>query len=201
MGDRDGGTWDGVEDLLDLMREHFLVGLVRQMRQVYPEARTVQLEDAVATAVEKLYVQLRKGAAVADPRSYLAKIAHNEFKRGAQRSIRREVLHEQCPEHLDDSAESEALRDAAVSAIKAEVRSWENANIREVMLVYVESIAYGEPVEAEEVAAIVSQTLGEDISASSVRVWKMRGLKKLRDFVENAGLVDTGRTYGGGNLS
>ena len=88
------------------------------------------------------------------------------------------------------------MRDAAVRAVKNEIRSWTNQNIREVMLVYVDAIALGEPIEAEEVAELVGPILGEEISAGSVRVWKQRGLKRLREYAEENDWTDR-RTTGG----
>lgn len=128
--------------------------------------------------------------------SYLAKVAFNTLKRTAERRARQEAPLDDRPDDEAASAEDEALRHAAVDAIRAEIRTWTNANIREVMLVYVDSIAYGEPLEAEEVASVVGQNLGEEISAGSVRVWKARGLKKLQEFVGDAGLIDERRTDG-----
>jgi DNA-directed RNA polymerase specialized sigma24 family protein len=182
--------------LLRLMQEHFLVGLVRQMRRAYPNAGLGQLEDAVAEAVHKLVLRLRKGTPVRDVPAYLVTIAHNEFKRAAARANGRELPLDDRPEGVVDSAEREALRDAALTAINTEIRSWENANMREVMLVYVEAISYGEPIEADEVAELVSGILGEQLSPNSVRVWKMRGFRRLRDFVEGTDWVQGRRTGG-----
>ena len=187
----------GEDALLPLIREHFLIGLVRQMQQTYPGAGIGELEDAVAEAVRKLVERLRKEPPVTDVRGYLAKVSYNEFKKAAQRTSDHETPLEDRPEQAGDSAEDGALRHAAVDAIKSEIRTWENANVREVMLVYVDSIAYGEPLEAAEVAEIASTNLGEEVSAGSVRVWKARGLARLREFVEDAGLIDTRWRAGG----
>lgn len=177
-------------------RGGFLLGLVSQLQAAYPSAGTGQIEDAVAEAVSQLVVRLRKEPPVADVASYLAKVAYNTLKKTAQRTARREAPLDDRPEEEAASAEEEALRHAAVDAIRAEIRTWTNANIREVMLVYVDSIAYGEPLEAQEVALVAGQNLGEEISAGSVRVWKARGLKKLQEFVRDAGLTDERRTDG-----
>lgn len=195
-GEDEEGDAAGESSLLDLMRGGFLLGLVKQLQAAYPEAGTGQIEDAVAEAVTQLVVRLRKEPPVADVASYLAKVAYNTLKRTARRRARQEAPLDDRPEAEAASAEDEALRHAAVEAIRAEIRTWTNANIREVMLVYVDSIAYGEPLEAEEVALIAGQSLGEDISAGSVRVWKARGLKKLQEFVGDAGLIDERRTGG-----
>jgi DNA-directed RNA polymerase specialized sigma24 family protein len=186
----------GEDALLDLMRGGFVLGLVSQLEATYPSAGTGQVEDAVAEAVSRLAARLRKEPPVADVASYLAKVAHNTLKRTAERRSKREAPLDDRPDEAASSAEDEALRHAAVEVIRAEIRTWTNANKREVMLVYVDSIAYGEPLEAEEVAVIAGQNLGEEISAGSVRVWKARGLKQLKEFAGDAGLVDTRRTDG-----
>lgn len=195
-GDDGEGKANGVDALLDLMRGGFLLGLVGQLQAAYPPAGTGQVEDAVAEAVSRLVVRLRKEPPVADLASYLAKVAHNTLKRTADRRAKQEVRLDDRPAEPVSSAEDEALRHAAVEVIRAEIRTWTNANIREVMLVYVDSIAYGEPLEAEEVADIAGQSLGEEISTGSVRVWKARGLKRLQEFVGDAGLIETRRTDG-----
>jgi DNA-directed RNA polymerase specialized sigma24 family protein len=186
----------GEDALLRLMRGGFLLGLVSQLQAAYPSAGTGQVEDAVAEAVSRLVVRLRKEPPVAEVASYLAKVAHNTLKRAAERTARQEAPLDERPEDTAASSEDEALRHAAVEVIRAEIRTWTNANIREVMLVYVDSIAYGEPLEADEVALIAGQSLEEEISAGSVRVWKARGLKKLQEFVGDAGLLETRRTDG-----
>jgi DNA-directed RNA polymerase specialized sigma24 family protein len=187
---------EGQEALLELMRGGFLLGLLSQVQAAYPSAGTGQVEDAVAEAVSRLVVRLRKKPPVTDVASYLAKVTHNTLKRTAERRAKREAPLRDRPEEAASSAEDEALRHAAVEVIRAEIRTWRNANIREVMLVYVDSIAYGEPLEAEEVAAIAGQSLDEVISVGSVRVWKARGLKRLQEFVGDAGLIETRRTDG-----
>lgn len=195
-GDEEEGDATGEDALLDLMRGGFLLGLVRQLQATYPSAGTGQVEDAVAEAVSRLVVRLRKEPPVVDVASYLAKVAHNTLKRTAERRAKQEAPLDDRPDEATPSAEDEALRHAAVEVIRAEIRTWSNANIREVMLVYVDSIAYGEPLEADEVAAIAGQNLDEEISAGSVRVWKARGLKRLKEFVGDAGLIETRRTDG-----
>lgn len=187
---RDEPDNEGEEALLDLMRGRFLLGLVDQLQNAYPNAGSGHVEDAVAEAVSKLVVRLRKDPPVRDVSAYLAKVAFNTLKKGSAQRADREAPLDERRDRPTPSAEDDALRAAAVSAITAEVRSWENANIREVMLVCVEAIALGEPIEADEIAELVSVTLGEEISPGSVRVWKMRGLRRLQEFVQREAISD-----------
>jgi DNA-directed RNA polymerase specialized sigma24 family protein len=176
-----GPADDPVADLQDLVRQRFLEGLVRQLERSYPEAGYAKCEDAVCEAAARLVERLRKPPAITDVRSYISKIAHNVLKNSAQRVDNHERPLDEHDDHAMPSAEAEALRFAALEAIKAEIKNWENAHIREVMLVTVEAVAIGEPIELAEIAEIAGQNLGEELSLSSVAVWKSRGLKKLRD--------------------
>jgi DNA-directed RNA polymerase specialized sigma24 family protein len=190
---QDGDTSDGGDELLKLIRDKYLVGLSAQIYGVFPNAGTAAVADAIGEAVKAIVIRLRKGKRIADVKAYLASTAYNELKRAAKRAARREVPLDQRPEEFSESAENVVLRDAAVQIVKAEIRTWENVNIREVMLVYVDAIALGEPIESEEVAEIVSPILGEEISAATVRVWKTRGFRKLRDFAERSELKESRR--------
>lgn len=171
----------GVEDLEQLLRDRFLLGLIGQLQAQFHNVGSADVEDAVLTAVERLLKRLSRGR-VGDVKGYLAKIAFNELNKHVQR--RRELPLEARDEDLEPSAETEAMRIAAIDIIKAEIRTWQNAHIREVTLVCVEAMAAGEPLEHTEIADLVSVVLGEEISAGSVGTWKARGLRKLREFIE-----------------
>lgn len=173
---------DPVAALEGLIRQRFLEGLVRQLERGYPGAGYAKCEDAVCEAAARLVERLRKPPAVTDVRSYISKVAHNVLKNHAQRVDNHESPLEERDDREVSSAEEEALRFAAVEAIKAEIKLWENAHIREVMLVTIEAVAIGEPIEMAEIAEIAGQNLGEELSLQSVAVWKSRGLKKLREF-------------------
>jgi DNA-directed RNA polymerase specialized sigma24 family protein len=174
---------EGVDELKQLLVERFFLGLVRQFRGEYPNLGSAAIEDAIATAVEKVLKRLA-GGSVRDVRGYLAKVAHNEAKKAGRRAAREIPLGER-PDGLDEAAEDTVLREAALGIIKAEIAGWENAHVREVMLVYVDVIALDEPLETDEVAEIVGANLGEEINPLSVRTWKARGIKRLRTFIED----------------
>lgn len=176
-------TVRGLAELEELLRQGFFDGLVGQLKARYPNLGSGHVEDAVASAVEALVKRLRRGPLSGDARSYLAKIAYN----AASKSAARAVLHpespfEEQPDEFTPSAEDEALRQASIELIKAEVRSWENVNIREVTMAYIEAAVESEVVETDEVAEIVGNVVGEEINPNSVRTWKARGLRKLTEF-------------------
>jgi hypothetical protein len=168
---------------------------VRQLQGQFHNVGSAQVEDAVADAVEKLVRRLGQGP-VRSVRDYLAKVAFNNLNKFVTHRVMEVEL---ADGQRDDapSAESEALRNAAIGIIKAEVRTWENAHIREVMLVYIDVMAYGEPLDTEEVAALVTATLNEVISPLSIRKWKARGLRKLREFIDNAEGLGAPHAVGG----
>ena len=187
----------GLDELEDIvLGRHFLTGLVGQLVSAYPSAGSGLAEEAVEEAIRKLVKRMGRPPPVLDVRGYLAKTAFNTLNKTAPKIVGHEVPLDQRPDAEVPSAEDEALRDAAVRAVKAEIRIWTNRNVREVMLVYVDAIALGEPIEAEEVAELVSPILGEEISAASVRVWKQRGLKRLREYTEDNDWTNR-RTPGG----
>jgi DNA-directed RNA polymerase specialized sigma24 family protein len=180
----DGNGLDELEQLV--LGQSFLIGLVEQLCRSFPDAGLGLAEEAVEEAVRKLVVRTRKPPPVTDVRGYLARVAFNTLQRAAPKLVNYERPMENAPEIDTASAESDALRYAAIQAVKKEIGTWANANMREVMLVYIDAITIGEPIEAEEVAELVSPILGEEISPGSVRVWKQRGMKRLREFVEQS---------------
>lgn len=193
MGDTENPS-EGLPELEQLLVDRFFLGLARQLQSQFSNVGSARVEDAVADAVEQLVKRLDHGP-VRSVRDYLAKVAFNNLNRLVARQVKEVELAE--GEHnLAPSAESEVLRNAAIGIIQAEVRTWENAHIREIMLVYVDVMAYGEPLDTEEVAALVSVTLNEDISPLSVRTWKARGLRKLREFIDSAEGLSAPRAIG-----
>lgn len=179
----DGGT-DELERLV--LGQSFLIGLVEQLCYSFPDAGLGLAEEAVEEAVRKLVVRTRKPPPVTDVRGYLARVAYNTLQRTAPKVVNYERPLDEATHSATPSAEADALRYAAVQTVKKEIGTWVNANMREVMLIYVDAITIGEPIEAEEVAELVSPILGEEISPASVRVWKQRGMKRLREFVEES---------------
>lgn len=181
---------EGLSDLEQLMVDKFFLGLATQLQKQFDNVGSGRVEDAVAHAVEKLLKRQTEDP-VRNIKGYLATIAYNDLNKYTNRQKKHpEVGLDEREDAPAASAENEALRSSAFDIIKAEVRSWENANIREVMLVYIDIMAYDEPMDSDEVAELVSNTLGEEIAASSVRTWKARGIRKLREFIESVDGID-----------
>ncbi|MGR6967000.1 hypothetical protein ACU610_21300 [Geodermatophilus sp. URMC 61] len=188
-----GDSAEGLEDLQRALSDRFFLGLVEQFRKQFDNVGSAEVEDAVAAAVEKLLKRLERGP-VGSVRSYLAKSAFNELRKITTR--RREIPVESHADLPTDGPDEKVLRQQAIELVKAEIRTWENANIKHVMLVYVDMIVAGDVLETDEVAEIVSQNLGEDINPLSVRTWKARGMRKLREFIEDAELSERRRAVG-----
>ncbi|MGY1635422.1 RNA polymerase sigma factor [Geodermatophilus sp. SYSU D00742] len=186
--------FEGLEALQWVLHERFLLGLVEQLRRQFDNVGSAEVEDAVATAVEKLLERFEAHGPVRDVRSFLARVAWNELLKLTTR--RRDFPVERHADAVAPGPEDTVLRDMAVELIKAEIRTWENANIKQVMLVYLDMVVAGDVLETDEIAEIVSENLGEQINPLSVRKWKSRGLRRLREFVEETGLMDR-RVAGG----
>jgi len=189
MSDSDYAA-EGLSELEQLLVDKFFLGLVHQLQGQFDNVGSGRVEDAVAYAVEKVLKRQAEGP-ISDVKGYLATVAFNDLNKYVLRRKKYPEydLDERGDQELD-SAEDEVMRSAAIDILKAEVRSWENAKIREVMLVYIDVMAFGEPMETDEVADLVSMTLGEEIAPGSVRTWKARGLRKLREFIEGVEGID-----------
>jgi len=148
MGDENN---DGLDELeRPVFERRFLVGLVRQLLVTYPTAGSGLAEDAVAEAVKKVVVRIGRPPPVKDIQGYLAKVAHTTLKRAAKKVVGTELPIDERDDAEMWSAEDDVVRAAQVKAVKAHVRTWDNANMREVMLIFIDSIALGEPIEADE---------------------------------------------------
>jgi DNA-directed RNA polymerase specialized sigma24 family protein len=179
-----------LDELEQLVRDRVFDAMFHQIRARYPDLGTGQVEDAVADAIEGVLRRLQRGPTTGDLRSYLFKSAWNAARKAAGKAARRNETaladDEETPadawRNATTSAEETALRNMAVQLLTAEVRCWENANIREVTLIYLEAAVAMEPIEATEVAERVGPILGEEINLTSVRQWKARGFRRLREY-------------------
>jgi DNA-directed RNA polymerase specialized sigma24 family protein len=180
----DPSAGDPLGELEQLISAGLFDGLVRQIRSHYPWLGKQNVEDAVAEAVERVVRRLQRGPLHGNLADYVFKAALNSARKTGRTVARRAEtsLHAVPEATVSRSLEDDALRAMAVGLLLAEVRSWENTNIREVTLVYLEAAVAGEPMEAGEVADVVSQVLGEEINLRSVSQWKARGFRRLGAF-------------------
>lgn len=170
---------DGLDELEELLEGGFFLGLLEQLRRQFRNLQSEDVEDAVVAAAEKTVRRVQKSP-VMDVRKYLAKVAYNECNKATRRPVPVDAT---AP--TEQNVEESVLQDAAVALVKAEVRTWENAHIREVTLAYLEMYLSGEVLDTEEVAEIVTAVLGEQISSVSISQWKARGFRRLREFIES----------------
>lgn len=188
---KDDDFGEGVDELEDLLAGGFFLGLVGQLQRQFRQIPPADIEDAVLEALQKMVQRLKTRGPVRDARKYLATIAYNCCNKASKQPVHLEIPERDAREI---TVENSVLQNAAIELIKTEVRSWENAHIREVISVYVEMIVTGELLEADEIAEIVSVNLGEQISVMSVSQWKARGLRKLREFIEGSDWFDRRRS-------
>jgi hypothetical protein len=80
---------------------------------------------------------------------------------------------------LDPTPEYLAVNSEALLRVKAVIERWDNINIRTVLLLYLEAAWEGEPVTYADIAQQAATILDQELSESSIRKWKQRGIKKL----------------------
>lgn len=178
-------------DLEALVSEGLVAALVRQIHSQYRWLGSAEVEDVVAGAIEQVVHRVKKAPLSGDLAAYVFKAALYRAKNTARQVARR------AERPLDDlrvdstpPVDEEVLRRQVVELLIAEIRSWENAHIREVTLVDLEAAVAGEPLDDTDVADLVSQVLGEEINPRSVSQWRRRGLQKLTKFAEQIGGTD-----------
>lgn len=177
---------DQLEELAELVDGGLIDALVRQIRAYYGTLGSGDVEDAVADAVERVVRRMKKGPLEGDLRSYMFKATLNSANKAVRRAQRRaESSLDASPEGAAPAVDEEVLRGQVIQLLLAEIRSWENAHIREVTLIYLEAAVAGEPIEGEEVAELASHILGEEINPRSVSQWRARGIRKLTTFYED----------------
>jgi DNA-directed RNA polymerase specialized sigma24 family protein len=178
-------------DLESLVSEGLVTALVRQIQSQYGWLGSAEVEDVVAGAIEQVVRRVKKAPLSGDLAAYVFKAALYRAKNTARQVARRaERPLDDLPASTSPPVDEEVLRRRVVELLVAEIRSWENAHIREVTLIDLEAAVAGEPLDDAEVADLVSQVLGEEINPRSVSQWRRRGLQKLTKFAEQLGGTD-----------
>lgn len=174
-----------------LVSEGLVTALVRQIQFQYGWLGSAEVEDVVAGAIEQVVRRVKKAPLSGDLAAYVFKAALYRAKNTAQQVARRaERPIDDLPGGTSPPVDEEVLRRQVVELLVAEIRSWENAHIREVTLVDLEAAVAGEPLDDTEVADLVSQVLCEEINPRSVSQWRRRGLQRLTKFAEQLGGAD-----------
>lgn len=178
-------------DLESLVSEGLVTALVRQIQSQYRWLGSAEVEDVVAGAIEQVVHRVKKAPLSGDLAAYVFKAALYRAKNTARQAARRaEGPLDDLPVGTSPPVDEDVLRRQVIELLVAEIRSWENAHIREVTLVDLEAAVAGEPLEDTEVAELVTQVLGEEINSRSVSQWRRRGLQKLTKFAEQLGGTD-----------
>lgn len=185
MSDRDlgeelSGPTDLEGEITRLMATGFFDGCVRMLGRSM-RADQADVEDAILDSIVRLLERGAKKAPVEDVQKYLYSCARNGLRR-RQKALALSAA----AEHTDGehpSAEQEALSSARYDGIVAHVKTWENARIRVVTLLYLAGIYEGDPLTTAEVATMTGDILGEEIEVKSVGTWRKRGFDRLATFV------------------
>jgi DNA-directed RNA polymerase specialized sigma24 family protein len=181
-------------DIESLVSEGLVTAMVRQIQSQYRWLGSAEVEDVVAGAIEQVVRRVKKAPLSGDLAAYVFKAALYRAKNTARQVARRaESPLDDLPAGTSPPADEEVLRRQVVELLVAEIRSWENAHIREVTLVDLEAAVAGEPLDDTDVADLVAQILGEEINPRSVSQWRRRGLQKLTKFAEQLGGTDEPR--------
>lgn len=190
--DEDASAPEALDDLVALVTGGLVDALVRQLRSSYTSLGNAEIEDVVAGSIERVVARIQKGPLHGDLAAYVYKATLNGANKAARQKARRAEV-SLAPDLAQPTADvaDDVLRRQVVQLLLAEVRSWENANIRVVTLVYLEAAVAGEPLDSVEVAELASPVLGEELNPASVRKWKARGMQKLRDFLQHITDPDT----------
>ena len=178
-------------DVVRLMEEGFLDGVVRLLRSQNPDAGD-DVEDAVANAVLKLVTRTTNGAPVTDVRAYLFTAARNGVYDAHARMRRLEDFDPERHDVLGLPADHALLQKEAYRAVQTLVRRWPNRNLREYMLLYLDALYQDEPLTLTDAAEKLSDLFGEQVNLLSIGTWKRRALAKLLQDFEDQRSDDAG---------
>jgi hypothetical protein len=187
---------DEVQSMVD---DRFPEGLVRMLAGDYPAGTHGDYEDAVATGFEKLVASERK---MENPRGFVTTVAINAMRRTLRRAAlqqlagvdsddgeRDDLLDRQIGEWTDPTAE-QAAADDAYEFMQTLVGAWESRNIKTTTRLVLTAASIGEALSSEELAQRLEDQLGQDVSASTARQWRKRGLDRLRRELIEADLLE-----------
>lgn len=182
-------------DLEDMIKDQFLDGLVRVLEQRFPDAAGAISEDAVAEAVRKT-LEIGRKRPIDNPRGYVTTIAKNEIKSALSRAAI-ETIPETDEESedwtdavVDDngrSPEANLIGEMVYEFVRGLVNQWPSKNLKTATSLVLEGAFLGEPLSGDELAERLEDILDKDVSASTARQWRKRGLDRLKTQLEEEG--------------
>ncbi|GAB3332578.1 hypothetical protein RMN56_10260 [Micromonospora halotolerans] len=175
-----GAPADREQEIMRLISTGFFDGCVR-MLGVSMRIDQADVEDAILDAIVRVLERDARKAPIEDMQKYLYSSARNNLRRRLKALARSAEAELNDGEH--PSAEQEALSAARYAELVAHVKTWENARIRVVTLLYLAGIYEGDPLTITEVAIQAGEILGEEIQVGSIGTWRKRGFDRLSAFV------------------
>lgn len=168
-----------------------LDGLARWGKRRWGKIPDDLMHDIIGKAVDNLYEQVRNGQKILDIPAYLTKTIHFKADDLYRKLIREEEFDptnrahtenmQYLPEQLSSDADiaelgdEERLKEAIVKARQLLPRLGQE-NVQKVMETILDAVEAGRvDITNEEIAEVTG------LSQSSVRVWKLRGFKRLTD--------------------
>lgn len=176
-------------EVVRLIEAGFLDVTVRRLQAQHPEV-AADVEDAVANAVLKLVSRPADKPAVRDVAGYLYTATRHGVLDAHKRQQRLAAYEPDEHDGDDLPADHDLLQKEAFRALQQLVRGWPNRNVREYMLLYIDSLFYGEPLTSADAAAQLSDNFGEEVRLGSISQWKRRGLAQLLQDYEAERRVD-----------
>jgi DNA-directed RNA polymerase specialized sigma24 family protein len=187
-----------------LIEERFPEGLVGTLRRSYSHSSYQDCEDAVAIAFEQL-TRHKERRDIGEPRAWMTTVAVNEMNR-----MVRLAAHERLVIDADDDGDEddprdpnlvrwldptldEALTRDAYDYMRDLVDKWPTRNVRAATLLVLEAARVQEPLSNAELAELLAEQTGEDVSTDTARQWRKRGLDRLRDQLVEADLMEDTR--------
>ena len=182
-----------------MIHDLFPEGLVRMLEGEYPAGTHADYEDAVATGFEKFVAAGRK---MENPRGFVTTVTVNAMRRILRRAALQQLagtdggdgepdnlLDRQIGEWSDPTAEH-AVADGGYEFMQGLVGAWESRNVKTTTRLVLTAASIGEALSSEELAERLGDQLDQDVSASTARQWRKRGLDRLRRQLIDADLLE-----------
>ncbi len=176
-------------ELEAMLHDGFLDGLVRLLDRRFPAGAGTMSEDSVAEAIRKT-IGAGRSRTIENPRGYVTTIATNEMRASISRAAietlpqanedEQETWEDRLPAPAEDDPEVQVRGRLVYEFVRTLVDAWESRNLKTTTLLVLEGSFLGEALSGEELAERASDLLDKDVSASTARQWRKRGLDRLR---------------------